>query len=62
MSQLQLKLPDMSNFMSNFNLSVPTLPNFDFSSITDKIKSYGIELNNTVYMIIGIIILLVLLK
>ena len=62
MSQLQLKLPDMSNFMSNFNLSLPTLPKFDFSSITDKIKSYGIELNNTVYMTIGIIILLVLLK
>ena len=62
MSQLQLKLPDMSNFMSYFNLSLPTLPKFDFSSITDKIKSYGIELNNTVYMIIGIIILLVLLK
>ena len=58
MTQLQLTLPDMSNF----NLSLPTRPNFDFSSITDKIHSYGIELNNTVYMIIGIIILLVLLK
>ena len=58
MSQLQLKLPDMSNF----NLSLPTLPKFDFSAITDKLKSYGIELNNTVYMIIGIIILLLLLK
>ena len=55
MTQLQLTLPDMSHF--NFSL-----PNFDFSSITDKIKSYGIELNNTVYMIIGIIILLLLLK
>ena len=54
----QITLPDMSNF----NVSLPTLPNFDLSSITDKIKSYGIELNNTVYMIIGIIILLVLLK
>ena len=62
---VQLTLPDISKL--NLSLpSLPSLPKFDFSNISqtisDKIKSFGFDINPNVLMIIGIIILFIILK
>ena len=61
-NMVQLTLPDISKL----NLSLPSLPKFDFSNISqtisDKIKLFGFDINPNVLMIIGIIVLFIIFK